>query len=42
MIIGGDIFCERENTGSITLGDNPAGHCFILMDLIPMDFSINS
>ena len=26
---------EREG---IIIGDNPAGHCFVLRDLIPMDF----
>ena len=33
-------FGKRGHLGeeSIILGDNPAGHCFVLRDLIPMKF----
>ena len=33
-------FGKSRNTGEkgIILVDNPAGHCFILRDLIPMNF----
>ena len=33
-------FGKREDTGGegIILGENPAGHCFVLRDLIPINF----
>ena len=34
----GDIFGKNGNTGCIFLGDNPAGHCFVLRDLVPTSF----
>ena len=33
------IFGKKENTGGIILGDNPAGHSFVLKDLVPTNFS---
>ena len=34
-ISGGGIFCHKRDTGEIILGNNPAGHCIILDDLVP-------
>ena len=33
-------FGKRWDTGGegIIIGDNPAGHCFLLKDLIPINF----
>ena len=31
---GGDSFGQKEDTGGIILGDNPAGHYFVLDDLV--------
>ena len=28
-------FGKKEDTGGTILGDNPAGHCFVLRDLVP-------
>ena len=30
---------EIQAEEGIIVGDNPAGHCFVLRDLIPMNFS---
>ena len=35
----GAFLVSRVNTGGIILGDNLAGHCFVLKDLVPMSFS---
>ena len=32
------IFGKIWNTGGIIQGDSYAGHCFVLRDLIPMNF----
>ena len=37
-IKGGEIFGRRGNTRGIILGDNPAGHGFVLWDLVPASF----
>ena len=34
----GDFFCKMGDTGSIIQGDSSAGHCFVLKDLIPVNF----
>lgn len=34
----GDIFSKKGDTVGITLGDNPAEHCFLLRDLVPIKF----
>ena len=34
----GNIFGKMGDRGGIIQGDNSAGHCFVLMDLIPMNF----
>ena len=34
----GNIFGKMGNRGGIIQGDNSAGHCFVLRNLIPMNF----
>ena len=34
----GDIFGKKGNTRGIILGDNPAGHCLVLKDLVQTSF----
>ena len=34
----GNIFGKMGKTGGIIQGDNSAGHCLVLRDLIPMNF----
>ena len=35
---GFDIFGKKGDTWSMNLGDNPAGHCFVLRNLVPTSF----
>ena len=37
-IKGEEIFGKKEDTWGIILGNNPAGHCFVLKDLVPLSF----
>ena len=37
-IKGGNIFGKKRDTWGIILGDNPAGYCFLLRDLVPSSF----